>query len=31
MVDTMNLLESHNITIDKYEGICIPLGAGNCE
>lgn len=32
MVDTMNLLENNNITIDKYEGICIPLStAGNCE
>lgn len=32
MVDMMNLLENNNITIDKYEGICIPLSsAGNCE
>lgn len=32
MVDLMNLLENNNITIDKYEGICIPLSsAGNCE
>ena len=32
MVDMMNLLENNNITIDKYEGICIPLSsAGNSE
>lgn len=32
MVDTMNLLEVNNITIDKYKGICIPLSsAGNSE